>query len=159
MRGVTPEIFYGTYVPAQGEPRPGEPRLIRRSGLVDCLTVYGTTVQVDANTADPAVLASVGMPYSGHRRPGAGAQGHAVESRAAGADGREFGPAADLGAPGGQLHLTIRATARVRTGQRAAFGHKRTVSAHGEVHAVRLSIADSHPALVRHHVEQLTWNN
>ena len=61
VRGITPEIFYGTYVPAQGDPGPGEPRLIRRSGLVDCLSVFGSEDQVDANTADPAVLAAIGL--------------------------------------------------------------------------------------------------
>jgi general secretion pathway protein K len=47
VRGVTPEIFYGTYVPASAGSNPGtagpdQPSLIRRSGLVDCLSVYGS---------------------------------------------------------------------------------------------------------------------
>src|ERR1017187_8204946 len=63
--GITPEIFYGTYVPAQGNPAAGEPRLIRRSGLVECLSVFGSKGQVDANTADPAVLAAIGLTPDG----------------------------------------------------------------------------------------------
>ena len=65
VRGVTPELFYGTYVPTQGNPGPGQGRLMRRSGLVDCLSVYGSAAQVDANTADPAVLAALGVPADG----------------------------------------------------------------------------------------------
>jgi hypothetical protein len=37
--GVTPELFYGTYVPQQDAE--GKMQLSRRAGLVDCLTVYG----------------------------------------------------------------------------------------------------------------------
>jgi general secretion pathway protein K len=67
VRGVTSDIFYGTYVPAEGGTA-GAPigetgsRLARRSGLIDCLSVYGTNAAVDVNTADPAVLAAVGVP-------------------------------------------------------------------------------------------------
>jgi general secretion pathway protein K len=65
--GVTPDLFYGTYVPTEAaEPAVaavGSPagRLSPRGGLMDCLTVYGSTNQVDANTAAPAVLAAIGM--------------------------------------------------------------------------------------------------
>ena len=56
VEGMTPELFYGTYEPdAQG-------RLVRRRGLADCLSVYGSAGALDANTADPAVLAAVGVP-------------------------------------------------------------------------------------------------
>ncbi len=62
VRGVTPDIFYGTYVPApEGANAAGGPRLVARSGLADCLTVYGSGEQVDANTANPAVLAAIGL--------------------------------------------------------------------------------------------------
>ena len=66
--GVTPDLFYGTYVPTEAaEPSvnvDGTPagRLAQRGGLLDCLTVYGSGGQVDANTAAPAVLAAVGVP-------------------------------------------------------------------------------------------------
>jgi len=66
--GVTPDLFYGTYVPTDAaEPAvaaDGTPtgRLAPRGGLMDCLTVYGSGPAVDANTAAPAVLAATGMP-------------------------------------------------------------------------------------------------
>ncbi len=56
VRGMTPELFYGTYERA---PQGG---LVRRRGLGDCLSVYGSVGSVDVNTADPAVLAAVGTP-------------------------------------------------------------------------------------------------
>jgi general secretion pathway protein K len=74
VQGVTPELFYGTYVPADAvgagdvaalmAVAPGQPapRLVPRGGLIDCLSVYGSNNQVDANTAAPAVLAAIGMP-------------------------------------------------------------------------------------------------
>jgi general secretion pathway protein K len=68
VKGVTPDLFYGTYTPTEGGTAVpfGEPgaRLARRSGLIDCLSVYGTDSAVDVNTADPAVLAAVGVPLS-----------------------------------------------------------------------------------------------
>jgi type II secretory pathway component PulK len=56
VRGVTAEIYYGTYVPATGS------RLIRRSGLIDCVTIFGSDDRIDANSANPAVLAAIGLP-------------------------------------------------------------------------------------------------
>src|ERR1017187_8902384 len=57
VRGITPDIFYGTYVPAAGGTglaAIGEAgsRLARRSGLMDCLSVYGTKRAGDVNTGD-----------------------------------------------------------------------------------------------------------
>jgi general secretion pathway protein K len=62
--GVTPEIMYGTYVPVD-EPGEGEPRLVRRGGLADCLSAFGSKDRVDANSADPATLAAVGVLPAG----------------------------------------------------------------------------------------------
>ncbi len=62
VKGVTPDLFYGTYVPSDAQ---GGPRLTARPGLIDCLSVFGSREQVDANTASPAVLAAVGLnPYA-----------------------------------------------------------------------------------------------
>ena len=63
VKGVTPEIYYGTYVPAAGNANGAEtgPRLVHRSGLIDCVTTLGSGDRVDANTANPAVLAAVGL--------------------------------------------------------------------------------------------------
>jgi len=60
VRGVTPEIYYGTYVPADPA-SPGGARLIRRGGLGECVSTFGSGERVDANTAYPAVLAAVGL--------------------------------------------------------------------------------------------------
>jgi len=62
VKGVTPEIFYGTYVPAPDYAPAGAPRLLARPGLVDCLSVFGSSEAVDVNTAQPAVLAAIGLP-------------------------------------------------------------------------------------------------
>ncbi len=63
VKGVTPDIFYGTYVPVAENGGPaGGPRLAPRQGLMDCLSVFGSEGLVDANTASPAVLAAVGLP-------------------------------------------------------------------------------------------------
>lgn len=63
VKGVTPDIFYGTWLP--GAESEGGQRLVPRPGLMDCLSVYGSADRVDANTAQPAVLAAVGLsPYA-----------------------------------------------------------------------------------------------
>lgn len=55
VKGMTTELFYGSY------DRNREGRLVRRSGLKDCVSVYGSTGQFDANSVDPALLRSFGM--------------------------------------------------------------------------------------------------
>jgi general secretion pathway protein K len=56
IQGVTPELFYGTYQ------RDAQGVLRLHHGLRDCLSVYGATMQIDANTAQPEVLEAVGLP-------------------------------------------------------------------------------------------------
>ncbi|MDZ7636716.1 MAG: type II secretion system protein GspK [Bryobacterales bacterium] len=56
VKGMTPELFYGAYVPGSGD------SLVWRSGVRDCLTVYGRGDSVDINWAEPAVLMAVGLP-------------------------------------------------------------------------------------------------
>ncbi len=128
VKGVTPELFYGTYIPAVN-PQPGEPRLIARTGLAACLSVYGSRDRVDANTASPAVLAAVGLtPY---------AISALVERR-------KYGPMTDAqladfvkltGAPqnrlrvGGNTIALIRATARLRLENGQLGDLRRTVAA------------------------------
>ena len=55
VKGMTPEIFYGTYE------RDAQGRLVPRGGLRDTITVYGVSDRVDVNTAPPALLAAVGL--------------------------------------------------------------------------------------------------
>ncbi len=59
VRGVTPELFYGNYVPdSQG-------RLYASGGLRDCLSVWGSAGPFDVNTASPALMEGVGVPPAG----------------------------------------------------------------------------------------------
>jgi general secretion pathway protein K len=58
VKGVTPDIFYGSYGPAEG--LGGGARLVQRPGLMDCLSVFGSTA-LDINTVSPALLIAVGM--------------------------------------------------------------------------------------------------
>lgn len=55
VKGMTPELFYGSYE------RDRDGRLVPRGGLRDCVTVYGAGGSVDVNTAEPAVLNTIGL--------------------------------------------------------------------------------------------------
>jgi hypothetical protein len=71
VRGVTPDIFYGTWV-AAGNGDAGENPLVRRPGLNDCLTVYGVLGSGDVNSALAAAgVSSDAMAASG-TLPGGG---------------------------------------------------------------------------------------
>jgi general secretion pathway protein K len=126
--GMTPEIFYGTFVP-NPEAREGEPRLIRRSGLVDCLSVFGSGGPIDAATADPAVLAALGVPPEGIAR--------LVEERTRRPldDGRLNALKPYLGSGAGALAVeghsiyTIRATAKLKLASGGYSDVRRTVAA------------------------------
>src|ERR1039458_2269219 len=62
VKGVTPDLFYGTWQPTpEGAPQ----HLSLRTGLGECVSVFGATRQFDVNTAPPAVLAAVGVPPEG----------------------------------------------------------------------------------------------
>ena len=56
VRGVTPDLFYGSYT------RDAEERLIPHYGLRDCLSVYGSNGALDVNTVTPEVMSAVGVP-------------------------------------------------------------------------------------------------
>ena len=125
--GITPELFYGTYVPQPDAA--GGMRLMRRAGLVDCLSVYGLHNQVDANTAQPAVLAAVGMS------PDAIAALVARRSQGPILPNQLGEVKAMAGAAGGRLTVgghsivTIRATARLRLDDGQFSNLRRTVAA------------------------------
>ena len=101
VRGVTPDIFYGTWAPA-GNGDPAKSALVRHAGLIDCLTVYGSFGSVDAHGAEPAVLAAVGGT-SGGSGAGMRMQGNAT--------------------------FTFRSTARLRLSNGQFSDMKRTVGA------------------------------
>jgi general secretion pathway protein K len=129
VKGVTPEIFFGTYVPAPDYAPAGAPRLLARPGLVDCLSVFGSPEAVDVNTAQPAVLAAIGLPPDAialileRRRlnPFTEAEINSV----LGAMGI---PTARLRVEGHSI-VTIRATARLRLPNGQLSDLKRTVAA------------------------------
>jgi len=126
VKGVTPEIFYGGYVPASE----GGGGLVARPGLIDCLSVYGAKDRIDANAAQPAVLAAVGVA------PG---DVSAILQR------RQQGPTTDDKQPGdylgslssgssrlrveGNSIVTIKATARLRLLNGQLSDLRRTVGA------------------------------
>jgi general secretion pathway protein K len=126
IQGVTPEIFYGTYLPAPEGAPAGAPRLEARPGLVDCLSVFGAKDTVDINTAQPAVLAALGVPPA------------TIEAIVERRRQMPFTPK-DIGsvpAPGGirfvaegNSIVTIRATAQVRLPNGGFSDVKRTVAA------------------------------
>jgi general secretion pathway protein K len=131
VRGVTPDLFYGTYVPAETleNADPNGPRLVSRPGLMDCLTVYGGRGTIDVNTASPATLAAIGLNSY--------AISALVNRRARKPltirDLGEF--MAEIGAPGQRLRveghsiITLRATARLRLPDGSLSDLKRTVAA------------------------------
>lgn len=129
VRGITPEIFYGTYVPTQGDPGPGQPRLIRRSGLVECLSVFGSKGQVDANTADPAVLAALGMTPDGVQALLRMRRIAPITPASLAQLAPMLGAAGPMLQLGGRSIITLRATARVRLPNGQLSDVKRTVAA------------------------------
>jgi general secretion pathway protein K len=110
VRGVTPDIFYGTWV-AAGNGDAGENPLVRRAGLNDCLTVYGVLGSGDVNSALAAA--------------GGNAAGMAVPETVPGG-GQNI--AANI-MNGGNAIVTFRATARLRLPDGKFSDMRRTVGA------------------------------
>jgi general secretion pathway protein K len=143
VKGMTPDLFYGTLV------RDAQGRLQPRAGLRDCVSVYGTSGVVDANTAQPAVLAAIGLPPEAvaaivQRR-------HALPFR----NMEELAPFMQMAGPGaarltigGGTILTLRATARLRLPDGRSSDLMRTVSA---VYKFHQEAVDTPP------IELLRW--
>ena len=124
VKGVTPDIYYGTYV---RDTSVDPPQLVARGGLKDCLSVYGSTGALDVNGAAPAAMAAAGVPQDViqavvARRPflkvqdfSAFLQGNSAAARAL--------------RMGGNQMFTLRATARLRGLDGAPSDLRRTVSA------------------------------
>lgn len=127
VKGITPELFYGTYVASEDDA--GGPRLTGRVGLVDCLSVFGSTQQIDANTAAPPVLAAIGL---GPDVINALLQRRRVKPLTT-PELANFQAAAGGGAGrlrvGGNSILTLRATARLRLENGQPSDLRRTVAA------------------------------
>jgi general secretion pathway protein K len=110
VRGVTPDLFHGTWVRNAGGV------LVRLPGLKDCLTVYGINDAYDINTTPAPVLQSIGVPPD---LVAAILQRRAVRPFLNAGD---LGPIAEAAGPaGGRLRIggnsvfTLRATATLRT--------------------------------------------
>jgi hypothetical protein len=125
---VTPELFYGTFVP-NPDAREGESRLIRRSGLVDCVSMFGSGGAVDARTADPAVLAAVGVPPEGIAALMQERSVRRLEGKTLDALRPILGPGAGSLVIDGHSIYTIRATARLRLAGGTFSDARRTVAA------------------------------
>jgi general secretion pathway protein K len=126
--GITPELFYGTYIP-NPEARPDEPRLIRRSGLVDCVSMFGSAGAVDARTADPAVLAAVGVPPEGVRMLMEERKRRPLTDEVLNTLKPLLGPGAGSLVIDGHSIYTIRATARLKLADGKYSDVQRTVAA------------------------------
>jgi general secretion pathway protein K len=121
LKGMTTDLYYGSY------DRDPSGQLYRRGGLNECVSVYGSIDRFDANTAHPAVLASLGMTPQQ-------AQGLIERRRVQPFQNEgelgEFG-----GAAGGRLRVggnsifTLRATARLRLQNGQLSDLRRTVAA------------------------------
>ena len=119
VRGMTPEFYYGNYVPDN------EGRLYASGGLRDCLSVWGSSGPFDVNSISPPLMQALGVP------PGIVAQ---IVARRAIAP---FKGAADVGYPVprlttgavGHVIWTVRATARLRGADGAPSDVVRTAAA------------------------------
>jgi general secretion pathway protein K len=108
VKGMTPELFHGSYKRGEGG------RLVRQSGLKDCVSVFGSNSQYDVNSADPALLLSLGIQPAAveeivrrrRQRPFRLEQLGAIRNLAGNAGNRLM--------TGGNSIFTLRATARVR---------------------------------------------
>jgi general secretion pathway protein K len=129
VKGVTPDIYYGTYAPNADAGAEDAPRLVARAGLADCLSVFGSRDLIDANTAAPAVLAAIGLPPDAiaalvaRRNAGPLLPGQ-LEALAA-----AIGPSANRLRLGGNTIFTFRATARPRLADGRLSDLRRTVAA------------------------------
>ena len=106
VRGVTPDLFYGTWV------RNPAGQLVRATGLKDCLALYGSNNLFDINMTSPPVLLSLGIP------PDVVTQIVARRTVRPFQRQEELGPIVNMAGPGaGKLRLgggsvfTLRATA------------------------------------------------
>jgi general secretion pathway protein K len=123
VKGVTPDLFYGTYV---RDTTVDPPRLVARGGLRDCVSIYGGAGTVDVNGAAPAVMLALGVPQDAvnaivQMRPFLKAQNFAEFTQG--------NPVLAQLRYGGNSIFTLRATARLRLPDGDLSDLRRTVSA------------------------------
>jgi general secretion pathway protein K len=127
VRGVTPDLFYGTWQPT---PEGSAQHLALRTGLRDCVSVYGATNMFDVNNAPPAVLAAVGVPPEGVAALVGQRRAHPF------ANANDLAPFAEVAGQGfahlrigGLTIFTFRSTARIRLVNGQLSDLRRTVAA------------------------------
>lgn len=127
VQGITPDLFYGAWEPA---PEGAAPHLRLRTGLGECVSVFGATSQFDVNTAPPAVLAAIGIPPSGVAALVGQRRVHAFNQP------DDLAPFAQIAGPGfmrlrigGVTIFTLRSTARLRLADGQLSDLRRTVAA------------------------------
>jgi general secretion pathway protein K len=118
VRGMTPELFYGNYVPD------GSGRLYASGGLRDCFSVWGSLGPFDLNTASPAMLEAMGIPPDGVT---------AIVNQRRAQPFKTTGDALGYSSPrlgiGGNYIWTLRATSRLRRPDGTLSDTVRTASA------------------------------
>jgi general secretion pathway protein K len=134
VKGMTPELYHGGYV------RDAAGRLQPRAGLKDCVSVYGSAGPFDVNSAQPALLTTIGISPEVVT---------AIQERRYAAPfrtGAELAQFAQIGGPGfsrltigGNTIFTLRSTARLRVGDGRYSDMTRTVSAIYKFHKSGIS--------------------
>jgi general secretion pathway protein K len=141
VKGITPELFYGTYIPASEDAE--GPRLIPRPGLADCVSVFGSRFQIDANTASPAVLAAIGLSPDAINALVARRKVMPLTPGQLSAFVEAAGAGASRLRVGGNSIYTLRSTARLRLTSGTLSDLRRTVAAtikfmpDGSIHTLR----------------------
>ncbi len=123
VQGMTPELFHGGYI------RNAEGRLIRLSGVKDCISVYGANSVFDVNSADPALLRAIGVDPGAVERIVERRRRAPILSEELGQIRGMAGPAGNRLVVGGNSIFTLRATARVRRQDGQLSDMRRTVAA------------------------------
>jgi len=137
LKGMTPELFHGAYALA---PNGG---LVRLGAFKDCVSVIGTTGKFEVNTAEPALLVSLGIPWPAVRqivRLRSMKRIQSLEEVAPFA-----GPAMAKLRLGGNSIYTFRATARLRRQDGRLSDLRHTVSA--QVKFLPLQLTPPHHVL------------
>jgi general secretion pathway protein K len=125
VRGMTPELFYGNFVPGDAA-NGGGAALYGSGGLRDCLSVWGSMGPFDINTVSPAVMLTYGVP------PGSVAE---IVRRRKTAPFKNMSDVPGLGAAGGRFRVggnliwTLRASARLSRSNGTPSETLRTASA------------------------------
>lgn len=128
VRGMTPDLFYGTYEREYAPDQTGS-RLRARGGLKDCVSVFGNNGRFDVNGAEPAVLMALGIDPQAVGAIVAARQQTAFRAQDQLAPFGQSGPGfARLGI-GGSTMFTLRSTGRLRLPNGQLSDLRKTVSA------------------------------